>query len=66
MTPRQRKRAVADYYRAADEVLRGEGVDDFVQVVTPLAQTTEKLPALATGNNRLVSLTRLGRGKGRC
>ncbi len=66
MTPRQREKAVTDFYRAADKILRGGKIQDFEQVVTPLAETLEKLPALAIARDGSVSLTRLGRGRGPC
>jgi len=66
LTPREREKAVAGFYRSANEVFRGGGVEDFVQVVTPTAETTEKLPALATAGKGSVSLTKRGRGRGPC
>jgi len=65
MTPHQRLAAVRAFYRHADAVVRRGGVKDFVQVVTPLAETAERLPALAVGRNGSVSLTKRGR-KGAC
>lgn len=62
----ERRKAVADFYRAADKVFRAGGVNDFVQVVTPTSQTTEELPAMATARKGSVSLTRLGRVRDRC
>lgn len=62
----QRKRAVEDFYRAADKVFRAGGVKDFEQVVTPLSETTEQLPALATARKGSVSLTARGRSRGPC
>jgi hypothetical protein len=58
----QRFAAVEAFYREADRVFRAGGVKDFVQVVTSLSRTTEKLPAFAIGRNGSVSLTRLARG----
>jgi hypothetical protein len=62
MSATRREAAVSSFYRAADRSLRRAGVKDFVQVVTPLAATTEELPALATGRAGKVSLSRRGRG----
>lgn len=62
----QRKAAVTAFYRDADRLFRRGGVKDFVQVVTPIAETTEELPALARGRNGSVTLTKRGRGKGPC
>ena len=62
----RRKAAVSSFYRDADKLFRRRGVEDFVQVVTPIAETTERLPALAIGRNGKVSLTERGRGKGPC
>lgn len=66
LTPRQRKAAVSAFNRSANRVFRGAGVKDFVQVVTPLAETTEELPALAIARNGSVSITVRGRGAGPC
>ena len=57
----EREAAVSSFYRAADRSVRSAGVKDFVQVVTPLAVTTDDLPALATGQAGKVSLSRRGR-----
>ena len=62
MSAARREAAVTSFYKAADRSLRRAGVKDFVQVVTPLAATTEELPALATGRAGKVSLSRRGRG----
>lgn len=62
----RRRAAVSSFYRDADRVFRRGGVDDFVQIVTPIAETTERLPALATGREGKVSLTKRGRAKGPC
>ena len=62
----QRKAAVAAFYREADRLFRRRGIRNFVQVVTPVAATTEELPALATGRNGSVKLTARGRAKGPC
>ena len=62
----RREAAVRSFYRDADRVFRRGGVDDFVQIVTPIAETTEELPALAVGRNGKVSLTKRGRAKGPC
>ena len=61
MTAAQRTKAVASFYRDARRSLRRAGVKGFAQVVTPLAETTEKLPALATARAGKVSLSRRGR-----
>lgn len=62
MSRAKRQAAVTSFYKAADRSLRRAGVKDYVQVVTPLAATTEELPALATGQAGKVSLSRRGRG----
>lgn len=62
----RRKAAVSSFYRDANRLFRRRGVDDFALVVTPIAETTESLPALATGRDGKVSLTRRGRAKGPC
>jgi hypothetical protein len=66
LTPGQRALAVQVFYRDASKVFRAGGVKDFVQVVTPLAETTERLPALAVARHGSVQLTGLGRARGRC
>lgn len=65
-TPARRKSAVSAFYRDASRSFRRRGIDDFVQVVTPLAETVDNLPALAVAREGSVSLTRRGRGKGPC
>lgn len=65
-TTARRKAAVSAFYRDAEKPFRAAGIDDFVQVVTPLAETTESLPALAVARKGSVSLTRRGRAKGPC
>lgn len=62
----QRKAAVTAFYREADRLFRRRGIRNFVQVVTPVAATTEELPALATGRKGSVQLTARGRAKGPC
>ena len=62
----RRKAAVSAFYRDADRVFRRGGVKNFVQIVTPIAETTERLPALAVGRDGKVSLTKRGRAKGPC
>ncbi len=62
----ERRRAVARFYEKADEVFRAGGVEDFVQVVTVTSETADGLPALATARKGSVSLTPLGRARGRC
>ena len=62
----RRRAAVTAFYRDADRRLRGAGVKGFVQVVTPVAETTARLPALAIGRGGSVSLTARGRAKGPC
>ncbi|MDQ4049487.1 MAG: hypothetical protein M3131_08940 [Actinomycetota bacterium] len=65
-SPARRKAAVTAFYRDAAKLFRRRGVNNFVQVVTPIAETAERLPALATGRNGSVSLTKRGRAKGPC
>lgn len=65
-TPARRKAAVSAFYREASRSFRRRGIDDFVQVVTPLAETVENLPALAVAREGSVSLTKRGRAKRRC
>lgn len=65
-SPARRRAAVSSFYRDADRLFRRRGVKDFVLVVTPIAETTESLPALAMGRDGKVSLTRRGRAKGPC
>ena len=65
-SPARRKAAVSAFYREADKLFRRGDVDDFVQVVTPIAVTTEELPALAVARNGSVALTKRGRAKGPC
>ena len=65
-SPARRRDAVSSFYRDADRLFRRGGVEDFALVVTPVSETTESLPALATGRDGKVSLTRRGRGKGPC
>lgn len=62
----RRKAAVSAFYEDANRVFRRGGVKDFVQIVTPIADTTESLPALAVGREGKVSLTKRGRAKGPC
>ena len=64
--PARRTAAVRSFYRDADRLFRRGGVEDFALVVTPIAETTESLPALATGRDGRVSLSRRGRAKGPC
>lgn len=66
MSVARRKAAVTEFYRTADKRFRSKGVRDFVQVVTPVAETTERLPALAIGRKGSVRLTARGRAKGPC
>ncbi len=61
LSPAQRTKAVTSFYREAKRSLSRSGVKDFLQVVTPLSATTEKLPALATARAGKVSLSRRGR-----
>lgn len=56
-----REKAVASFFQSADRVFRRAKVKDFEQVVTPLSETIEKLPALATARRNRVSLTSRGR-----
>ena len=62
----RRKAAVTAFHRDADKLFRRKGVKNFAQVVTPLAETAESLPALATARGGTVKLTKRGRGKGPC
>lgn len=57
----ERERAVASFFAAANRSFRRANVNDFEQVVTPLSDTIDKLPALATARRSSVELTRLGR-----
>jgi hypothetical protein len=66
MSPAQRQRAVAAFFRAADRVMRAGGVDDFVQVVTVTSQATQELPALANARRGSVALTERGRERNPC
>ena len=65
-SPADRKAAVSRFYRDADKLFRRSGVKGFVQIVTPIAETTDRLPALAVARQGSVSLTKRGRAKGRC
>ena len=65
-TPSDRRAAVAAYYREADQSFRRNGIDDFVQIVSPLTQTAETLPALAVARPGWVILTRVGRARNPC
>ena len=65
-TPARRKAAVTAFYRDADRRFRRAGIDDFVQVVTPVGGSAGELPALAVGRRGAVSLTARGRAKGPC
>lgn len=62
-TQARRKAAVTTFYRSADKRFRAAGIDDFAQVVTPVSQSTDKLPALATAGKGTVRLTARGRSK---
>lgn len=66
MTPAQRRRAIARFFRSADRVMRAGGVDDFVQIVTLTSQRTQKLPALARARRGSVTLTGDGRKRNPC
>jgi len=57
----QRKKAVESFFKAADASLRRANVTDFEQVVTPLSDSIDKLPALATARKGTITLTGLGR-----
>lgn len=61
MTAAAREKAVASFFRTADRSFRRGKVDDFEMVVTPLSDTIDKLPALATARRGKVSLTSRGR-----
>lgn len=56
-----REQAVGSFFRAADRSFRRAGVKDLEQVVTPVSETLDKLPALAIARRGSVSLTSLGR-----
>lgn len=57
-----KKKAVESFFNTADASLRRADVKDFEQVVTPLSDKIDKLPALATARQGAVTLTSLGRG----
>ena len=65
-SPSRRKAAVRMFYSDASRLFSRNGFSDFVQVVTPVSETAEKLPALAVGREGSVSLTSRGKGKGPC
>ena len=65
-SPARRKVVVAQFYRDADRRFRRRGIENFVKIVTPVAETLEELPALAIGRKGSVSLTKRGRAKGPC
>lgn len=65
-SPARRRALVTEFYRDADRRFRRRGIENFVQIVTPVAETLEELPALAIGRKGSVSLTRRGRAKGPC
>ena len=57
----ERKKAVESFFNTADASFRRANVKDFEQVVTPLSDTIDKLPALATARQGAVTLTSRGR-----
>jgi hypothetical protein len=57
-----KQKAVASYFKSADALFRAGHVNDFQQVVTPVSDSIEKLPALATASGGSVKVTPLGRG----
>ena len=61
MSAAEKKKAVESFFETADASFRRGNVKDFEQVVTPLSDTIDKLPALATARQGTVTLTSLGR-----
>jgi hypothetical protein len=61
LSPAKREAAVTASYKSADKSFRAAGVKDFEQVVTPLSDSIENLPALATASAGTVKLTARGR-----
>jgi hypothetical protein len=61
LQPAKREAAVTAFFKSADKSFRAAGVKDFAQVVTPLADSIENLPALATASAGKVALTARGR-----
>lgn len=66
MTPAQRRKAVAGFFRAADRVMRAGGIDDFAQTVTVTTQDAQDLPVLARAKRGSVTLTGQGRERSPC
>lgn len=61
LSPTRRERAVSAFFRSADGTFRRGGVDDLELVVTPVSETLDRLPALATASGKSVTLTSRGR-----
>ena len=61
MSAAERKKAVESFFDTADRSFRRANVTDFQQVVTPLSDSIDKLPALATARQGAVALTSRGR-----
>ena len=57
-----RERAVAAFFRTADRTFRRGDVEDLEVVVTPISETIDELPALATARGGEVELSGRGRG----
>lgn len=57
----RRNSAVGSFFDDADRTFRRGGIDDLELVVTPLAETLDKLPPLATASGKTVKLTSRGR-----
>ena len=66
MSPAQREEAVRDFFTAADELFRDGGVNDLVQVVIAVGDTSTDPAPLARARRGSISLTKLGRRKRRC
>jgi len=62
MSAAEKKKAVESFFTTADRSFRAANVKDFQQVVTPLSDSIDKLPALATARRGAVALTSRGRG----
>jgi hypothetical protein len=57
----KREQAVASFFKSADKSFRAAKVNDFEVIVTPLSDSIDKLPALASASGDAVKLTALGR-----
>lgn len=62
LSPARREQAVSAFFRSADGTFRRGGVDDLELVVTPVTETLDELPALATASGKSATLTSRGRG----